>query len=56
MTALVLGLARSLSQEEMAAQVAALRLTVEEHGDPSLDAFMAERMETMLELRVTRKN
>ena len=50
-TALVLGLARSLSLEEMAAQVAALRLAVEEHGDPGLDAFMAERMDTMLELR-----
>ena len=50
-TALVLGLARSLSLEEMAAQVAALRLRVGEHGERGLDAFMAERMETMLELR-----
>ena len=50
-TALVLGLARSLSLEEMAAQVAALRRAVEEHEDPGLDAFMAERMDTMLELR-----
>ena len=51
MTALVLGLARSLSMEEMAAQVAALRLRVAERGDASLDAFMVERMDTMLELR-----
>ncbi len=50
-TALVLGLARSLSLEEMAAQVAALQRAVGEHGDPALDAFMAERMDTMLELR-----
>ncbi len=51
MTALVLGLARSLSFEEMAAQVAALRLRVAERGDAGLDAFMVERMDTMLELR-----
>ena len=51
MTALVLGLARSLSMEEMAAQVAALRLRVAERGDANLDAFMVERMDTMLELR-----
>ena len=51
MTALVLGLARSLSLEEMAAQVAALRLRVVERGDASLDAFMVERMDTMLRLR-----
>ena len=50
-TALVLGLARSLSPVEMAAQVTALRLMVEAHGDPNLDAFMGERMDTMLELR-----
>jgi hypothetical protein len=50
-TALVLGLARSLSFEEMAAQVAALRLRVVERGDASLDAFMVERMGTMLRLR-----
>ena len=51
MTALVLGLARSLSLEEMAAQVATLRLRVAERGDASLDAFMVERMDTMLRLR-----
>jgi len=50
-TALVLGLARSLSLEEMAAQVDALRLRVRERGDASLDAFMVERMDTMLRLR-----
>ncbi len=50
-TALVLSLARSLSFEEMAAQVAALRLRVVERGDASLDAFMVERMGTMLRLR-----
>ena len=47
-TALVLSLARSLSFEEMAAQVAALRLRVLERGDASLDAFMVGRMDTML--------
>ncbi|MDE0474498.1 MAG: Rpn family recombination-promoting nuclease/putative transposase [Gammaproteobacteria bacterium] len=50
-TALVLGLARSLSMEEMAAQVDALRLRVRERGDASLDVFMVERMGTMLRLR-----
>ena len=50
-TALVLSLARSLSFEEMAAQVTALRLRVVERGDASLDAFMVERMGTMLRLR-----
>lgn len=46
MTALVLGLARSLSMEEMATHVAALRLRVAERGDAGLDAFMVERMDT----------
>ena len=45
------GLARSLSFEEMAAQAAALRLRVVERADASLDAFMVERMGTMLRLR-----
>ncbi len=49
--ALVLGLARSLSPEEMASQVAALRLAVADRGDPRLEAFMAGRVRTMLELR-----
>ncbi len=35
----------------MAAQVAALRLRVAELGDASLDAFVVERLETLLELR-----
>ena len=50
-TALVLGLARNLSPEDMAAQVAALRLRVAERGDARLDAFMADRVRTMLESR-----
>ena len=48
---LVLGLARNLSPEEMAAQVAVLRRAVATRGDASLDAFMVERVGTMLELR-----
>ena len=35
----------------MAAQVAALRLRVAELGDASLDAFVVERLETLLESR-----
>ena len=50
-TALVLGVARSHGPEDMAAQVAALRLRVAELGDASLDAFVVERLETLLELR-----
>lgn len=50
-TALMLSPARSLSFKEMAEQVAALRLRVVERGDASLDAFMVERMRTMLRLR-----
>ena len=50
-TALVLGLARSHAPEDMAAQVAALRPRVVEHTDASLDAFIVERVKTMLELR-----
>ena len=50
-TALVLGLARNLSPEDMATQLAALRLTVEGHGDAGLDAFMVERVDTVLALR-----
>ena len=51
LAALVLGLARTLSVRDMAAQLAALRRAVEHHGDADLDAFMVERMDTMLELR-----
>ncbi len=50
-TALVLGAARTHEPEEMSAQVAALRLRVGELGDASLDAFVVERLKTMLELR-----
>ena len=48
---LVLGLARNLSPEEMAAQVAVLRRAVATLGDASLDAFMVDRVGTMLESR-----
>ena len=51
LAALVLGLARSLSAEDMAAQLSALRFAVEERGDADLDAFMVERVDTMLTLR-----
>ena len=50
-TALVLGLARNLSPEDMATQLAALRLTMEGHGDAGLDAFVVERVDTVLTLR-----
>ena len=50
-TALVLGAARTHEPEDMSAQVAALRLRVGELGDASLDAFVVERLITMLELR-----
>ena len=51
LAALVLGLARHLSPEDMAKQLAALRQTVEGHGDAGLDAFMVERVDTVLMLR-----
>ena len=54
-TGLVLGLARSQPLEDMAAQVAALARTIREHGDPGLDAFMADRVRTMLESRDCKK-
>lgn len=50
-TALVLGLARNLSPDDMARQVAALRRRVSERGDARLGPFMADRVMTMLELR-----
>ena len=50
-TAPVLGMARNLSPEDMAAQVAALRLRVSEQGNARLNEFMADRVRTMLELR-----
>ena len=55
-TALVLSVARSHGAEDMAAQVAALRATVEELGDASLDAFVVERLDTLLELRDYRRH
>ena len=49
--ATVLGLARNLTAEEMVASLPAVRLALEEHGDPDLERFMAERVGTMLHLR-----
>ena len=46
-TALVLGLARNLSPEDMATQLAALRFTMEGHGDAGLNAFMVERVDNL---------
>ena len=50
-TALVLGIARNLSPEDMAERVAALGRRVAERGDPRLQALVFERVRTMLELR-----
>ena len=46
-TGLVLGLARNLSPEDMAAGVAALGRTVAERGDAGLEALVFERVGTM---------
>ena len=51
LTALVLGLARNLSPEEMAGQLSALWRTIEGHGDPGLAGLMGQSVDTMLELR-----
>jgi len=51
LTALVLGLARNLSPEEMAVQLSALWRTIERHGDPGVAGVMARTVDTMLELR-----
>ena len=51
LAALLLGLARNLPPEEMAAQAAALRLKLAELGNPRLDAVLAEKVRTMLGLR-----
>jgi len=51
LTALVLGLARNLSPEEMAVQLAALWRTIERYGDPGLAGLIAQTVDTMLELR-----
>ncbi len=51
LTALVLGLARNLSPEEMAVQLSSLWRTIERHGDPGLAGLMGQSVDTMLELR-----
>ena len=51
LTALVLGLARNLSPEDMVVQLWALWRAVETHADPGLDGFMVQTVATMLELR-----
>ena len=51
LTALVLGLARNLSPEDMAVQLSALWRMIERHGDPDLDGLMVRTVDTMLELR-----
>ena len=51
LVALVLGLARSISARDMAAQLTALRLAIKEREDPELEEMMAERVDTMLQLR-----
>ena len=51
LTALVLGLARNLSPEEMAEQLSRLWRTIERHGDPGLAGLMVQTVGTMLELR-----
>ncbi|MCE2455739.1 MAG: hypothetical protein J4G12_08005 [Gemmatimonadetes bacterium] len=48
---LVLGLARNLQAEDMAAQLAAVRRPVDEHRDPELSRFMAEKVNNTLGLR-----
>ena len=50
-TALVLGLARNLSPEEMAVQLSALWRTIERHEDPGLAGLMVRAVDTRLELR-----
>lgn len=47
----MLGLARNLSPEEMAAQLSALAAALERLGDPDLERFMAGLVNTMLTLR-----
>ena len=50
LVALVLGLARNVSARDMAARMLALRMAVERYGEADLDAFLFERICTMLEL------
>ncbi|MCY4573618.1 MAG: Rpn family recombination-promoting nuclease/putative transposase, partial [Gemmatimonadetes bacterium] len=51
LTALVLGLARNLSPEDMAVQLSGLWRVIERHGDPGLTGLMVQTVDTMLELR-----
>ena len=51
LTAVVLGLARNLPPEDMAAQLSALWRTIEWYKDPGLDGLMVQAVDTMLELR-----
>ena len=51
LAALVLGLARNLSPEEMASHLSGLWRTVERHGDRGLAGLMVQAVGTMLELR-----
>ncbi len=51
LTALVLGVARNLSPEEMAVQLSVLWRAIERHGDPGLAGLMVQTVGTMLELR-----
>ena len=51
LAAVVLGLARNLSPEDMAMQLSALWRAVETTGDPGLDGFMVQMVATMLQLR-----
>jgi len=47
LAALVLGLARNPSPEEMAVQLSALWRTIERHGDPGMAGVMAQTVDTM---------
>ena len=51
LTALVLGLARNLSPEDMAVQLSGLWRAIERHGDPGLTGLMVQTVDTMLQLR-----
>ena len=51
LAALVLGLARNLSPEEMAEQLSALWHAVEAKGDLGVEGFVARAVATMLQLR-----
>jgi len=51
LTAVVLGLARNLSPEDMSMQLSALWRAVETNGAPGLDGLMVQMVATMLQLR-----